>query len=34
MAFTFIKTIYGMHIGDSKYDEEGARLVEGIMHKA
>ena len=31
MAFTFLKEVYGMEIGDSKYDAEGAKLVAGIM---
>merc|ERR1719223_2194034 len=34
MAFTFLKTIHGMDIGDSLYDEEGAKIVLGIMEAA
>jgi phosphoglycerate kinase len=34
MAFTFKKIISGMPIGSSLFDEEGAKLVEGLMAKA
>lgn len=34
MAFTFSKVLNGTHIGDSLYDEEGAKLVPEIMAKA
>ena len=34
MAFTFKKAAQGVAIGDSLFDEEGAKLVEGIMAKA
>merc|ERR1719215_733859 len=34
MAFTFLKTIHGMDIGDSLYDEEGAKIVLEIMEAA
>ena len=34
MAFTFLKVLHGMEIGSSLFDEEGAKLVEGIMAKA
>merc|ERR1711939_474692 len=31
MAFTFLKTINGMDIGGSLFDEEGAKIVQEIM---
>lgn len=34
MAFTFLKRIYNIEIGNSLYDAEGAELVDGIMKKA
>eukprot|EP00746_Dinoflagellata_sp_MGD_P160991 gnl/MRDRNA2_/MRDRNA2_87989_c0_seq1.p1 gnl/MRDRNA2_/MRDRNA2_87989_c0~~gnl/MRDRNA2_/MRDRNA2_87989_c0_seq1.p1 ORF type:complete len:554 (+),score=138.72 gnl/MRDRNA2_/MRDRNA2_87989_c0_seq1:116-1777(+) len=34
MAFTFLKVIDGMTIGDSLYDEDGAKTVPDIMAKA
>jgi len=34
MAFTFLKVCNGMSIGGSLFDEEGAKIVEGIMEKA
>jgi phosphoglycerate kinase len=34
MAFTFLKTINGMSIGGSLYDEEGSKIVQTIMDKA
>merc|ERR1719181_2727831 len=34
MAFTFLKVNDGMSIGDSLYDEEGAKIVPEIMEKA
>ncbi|CAE8614161.1 unnamed protein product, partial [Polarella glacialis] len=34
MAYTFLKVINGMEIGDSLYDEEGAKIVPEIMEKA
>jgi phosphoglycerate kinase len=34
MAFTFLKTIKGMNIGGSLYDEEGSKIVQTIMDKA
>lgn len=34
MCFTFLKVSNGMNIGTSLYDEEGAKLVKGIMEKA
>ena len=34
MAFTFLKEIHGIDIGNSLYDEEGARAVPDIMRKA
>merc|ERR1719159_2319346 len=34
MAFTFLKVNDGMTIGDSLYDEEGAKTVPEIMEKA
>ena len=34
MAFTFKKVISGMPIGNSLFDEEGAKLVPDLMAKA
>jgi len=34
MAYTFKKICYGMDIGRSLYDEEGAKIVEGLLQKA
>ncbi len=34
MAFTFKKVLSGMPIGNSLFDEEGAKLVTGLMEKA
>jgi len=34
MAFTFKKVIDGTHIGKSLFDDEGAKIVEGIMKEA
>ncbi|XP_022252526.1 phosphoglycerate kinase 1-like [Limulus polyphemus] len=34
MAFTFLKQLNGMHIGNSLYDEEGAGIVGKLMEKA
>jgi len=34
MAFTFLKVLHGMKIGNSLYDEEGAGIVPGLMEKA
>ena len=34
MAFTLNKVLNGTDIGSSLFDEEGAKLVEGIMKKA
>merc|ERR1712232_663155 len=34
MAFTFLKVNDGMSIGDSLYDDEGAKIVPEIMKKA
>ena len=34
MAFTFKKVAHGVSIGDSLFDAEGAKLVEGILAKA
>ena len=34
MAFTFKKVLSAMPIGNSLFDEEGARLVPGLMEKA
>ncbi|XP_022255760.1 phosphoglycerate kinase-like [Limulus polyphemus] len=34
MAFTFLKQLYGMEIGNSLYDEEGAGIVGKLMEKA
>ncbi|KAI9105613.1 phosphoglycerate kinase [Phlyctochytrium arcticum] len=34
MAFTFLKTLENMEIGDSLYDAEGAKIVQKLMDKA
>ncbi|MEN9577595.1 MAG: phosphoglycerate kinase 1 [Pseudomonadota bacterium] len=34
MAYTFKKELYGMKIGKSLYDPEGAKIVKGLMEKA
>lgn len=34
MAYTFKKVVYGMKIGNSLFDEEGAKIVEGLVSKA
>lgn len=34
MAFTFLKQLKGMSIGNSLFDEEGAQIVEKLMEKA
>jgi phosphoglycerate kinase len=34
MAYTFKKIVYGMEIGKSLYDAEGAKIVEGLVAKA
>lgn len=34
MAFTFLKVLNGMEIGNSLYDEEGAKIINTIMEKA
>jgi len=34
MAFTFLKVINKMEIGTSLFDEDGAKIVEGLMAKA
>ncbi len=34
MAYTFKKVVYGMKIGASLFDEEGAKIVEGLVAKA
>lgn len=34
MAFTFKKTLYGVSIGDSLFDEAGAKTVGDLMKKA
>ena len=34
MAFTFLKELYGVDIGKSLYDQEGAALIPEIMSKA
>lgn len=34
MAFTFLKTLNGMEIGNSLYDEEGSKIVGKLMEKA
>jgi len=34
MAFTFVKVLHGVDIGNSLYDEEGAKLVPKLMEEA
>jgi phosphoglycerate kinase len=34
MAYTFKKVVYGMKIGKSLFDPEGAKIVEGLVKKA
>lgn len=34
MAYTFKKIVFGMEIGKSLYDAEGAKIVEGLVAKA
>merc|ERR1719379_1275049 len=34
MAFTFKKVLEGVSIGSSLFDEEGAKIVEGLVKKA
>ncbi|KAL4230536.1 phosphoglycerate kinase [Mactra antiquata] len=34
MAFTFLKVLNGMKIGNSLYDEEGSKIVNKLMDKA
>lgn len=34
MAFTFLKVLHGIDIGNSLFDEEGAKQVVGIMKRA
>lgn len=34
MAYTFLKKLHGMEIGNSLFDPEGAEIVEGIINKA
>jgi len=34
MAFTFLKVMHGMEIGNSLFDEEGAGIVRGLVDKA
>merc|ERR1711935_49144 len=34
MAFTFLKVLNNMEIGNSLYDDEGAKIVKEIMEKA
>jgi len=34
MAFTFLKVLKGMEIGNSLYDAEGAKIVQKLMDKA
>eukprot|EP00298_Acanthocystis_sp_HF-20_P005904 c15922_g1_i1.p1 GENE.c15922_g1_i1~~c15922_g1_i1.p1 ORF type:complete len:441 (-),score=189.29 c15922_g1_i1:74-1327(-) len=34
MSFTFLKVAYGMKIGKSLFDEEGSKIVKGILEKA
>eukprot|EP00750_Incisomonas_marina_P015377 INCI18202.1.p1 GENE.INCI18202.1~~INCI18202.1.p1 ORF type:complete len:496 (-),score=126.39 INCI18202.1:681-1982(-) len=34
MAFTFTKVLHDMEIGASLFDEEGAKIVKGLMEKA
>lgn len=34
MVFTFLKVIYGMEIGKSLFDQEGAKIVSELLEKA
>lgn len=34
MAYTFLKVTSGMRIGDSLFDADGAKIVEGLVEKA
>jgi len=34
MAYTFLHVLHGMKIGTSLFDEEGAKLVKGLVEKA
>lgn len=34
MAYTFKKIVFGMEIGKSLYDAEGAKIVQGLVEKA
>ncbi|OQX69183.1 MAG: phosphoglycerate kinase [Sorangiineae bacterium NIC37A_2] len=34
MAYTFKKVLYGMEIGNSIFDAEGAKIVQGLVDKA
>ena len=34
MAYTFEKVLHNMEIGNSLYDEEGAKIIGDIMTKA
>jgi len=34
MAFTFLKVLNNMKIGNSIYDEDGAKIIPDIMSKA
>eukprot|EP00002_Diphylleia_rotans_P000920 TRINITY_DN10494_c0_g1_i1.p1 TRINITY_DN10494_c0_g1~~TRINITY_DN10494_c0_g1_i1.p1 ORF type:complete len:430 (-),score=119.88 TRINITY_DN10494_c0_g1_i1:242-1531(-) len=34
MAFTFKKVVHGVKIGNSLFDEEGAKIVHGLVEKA
>lgn len=31
MAFTFLKKIHNLEIGNSLFDEEGYKIVEGLL---
>lgn len=33
MAFTFLKEIHGINIGNSLYDKEGAKIVKKVLEK-
>merc|ERR1711966_303337 len=34
MAYTFLKTCFGMEIGKSLFDKKGAELAPGLLEKA
>lgn len=34
MAFTFLKRIHGLEIGNSLFDEEGYKIVDQLLEKA